>query len=174
MRNFLLGGIAVASALTFMVQSAPASAQAGCGGGHPCTSNRTAGAGPAQFRNQHHSYGNGYGRGYGVGVGAAALATGVIIGGAMQQSQGYYPVQQDQGYYPAQQYQGYYTAPQNQGYYPAESYPIYSDQSPAYDEVGPQVVNDGDSTAYCQQTYRSYDIASGTYLGYDGLRHPCP
>ncbi|MGH6739994.1 MAG: BA14K family protein, partial [Bradyrhizobium sp.] len=25
-----------------------------------------------------------------------------------------------------------------------------------------------------QQRYRSYDPASGTYLGYDGLRHPCP
>ncbi|MGA7941219.1 MAG: BA14K family protein, partial [Bradyrhizobium sp.] len=23
------------------------------------------------------------------------------------------------------------------------------------------------------QRYRSYDPASGTYLGYDGLRHPC-
>ncbi|MBR0831682.1 BA14K family protein [Bradyrhizobium manausense] len=32
----------------------------------------------------------------------------------------------------------------------------------------------GDSSAYCAQRYRSYDPASGTYLGYDGLRHPCP
>lgn len=28
--------------------------------------------------------------------------------------------------------------------------------------------------AYCAQRYRSYDPASGTYLGYDGIRHPCP
>jgi hypothetical protein len=27
---------------------------------------------------------------------------------------------------------------------------------------------------YCSQRFRSYDPASGTYLGYDGLRHPCP
>ena len=27
---------------------------------------------------------------------------------------------------------------------------------------------------YCAQRYRSYDPASGTYLGYDGLQHPCP
>jgi hypothetical protein len=33
---------------------------------------------------------------------------------------------------------------------------------------------EGDGTAYCMQRYRSYDPASGTYLGYDGLRHPCP
>ena len=32
----------------------------------------------------------------------------------------------------------------------------------------------GDSVAYCAQRYQSYDPASGTYLGYDGLRHPCP
>ena len=27
---------------------------------------------------------------------------------------------------------------------------------------------------YCAQRYRSYDPASGTYLGYDGQRYPCP
>jgi len=28
--------------------------------------------------------------------------------------------------------------------------------------------------AYCAQRFRSYDPASGTYMGYDGRRHPCP
>jgi BA14K-like protein len=28
--------------------------------------------------------------------------------------------------------------------------------------------------AYCQQRFRSYDLASGTYMGYDGMRHSCP
>jgi hypothetical protein len=28
--------------------------------------------------------------------------------------------------------------------------------------------------AYCAQRFRSYDPASGTYVGYDGRRHPCP
>lgn len=28
--------------------------------------------------------------------------------------------------------------------------------------------------AYCAQRFRSYDPASGTYLGNDGYRHPCP
>lgn len=28
--------------------------------------------------------------------------------------------------------------------------------------------------AYCAQRFRSYDPASGTYLGHDGYRHPCP
>jgi hypothetical protein len=31
-----------------------------------------------------------------------------------------------------------------------------------------------DDEAYCEQRFRSYDPASGTYLGYDGQRHPCP
>jgi hypothetical protein len=31
-----------------------------------------------------------------------------------------------------------------------------------------------DTVAYCADRYRSYDVASGTYLGYDGSRHPCP
>ena len=30
------------------------------------------------------------------------------------------------------------------------------------------------AVAYCSQRYRSYDPGSGTYLGYDGYRHPCP
>jgi hypothetical protein len=28
--------------------------------------------------------------------------------------------------------------------------------------------------SYCAQRFRSYDPASGTYMGYDGQRHPCP
>jgi hypothetical protein len=31
----------------------------------------------------------------------------------------------------------------------------------------------GGDASYCAQRYRSYDPLSGTYLGYDGLRHPC-
>ncbi|MEP9377511.1 BA14K family protein [Aquabacter sp. CN5-332] len=27
--------------------------------------------------------------------------------------------------------------------------------------------------AYCSAKYRSFDPRTGTYLGYDGLRHPC-
>jgi hypothetical protein len=33
---------------------------------------------------------------------------------------------------------------------------------------------DDDSVGYCMQRYRSYDPNSGTYLGNDGYRHPCP
>jgi hypothetical protein len=29
-------------------------------------------------------------------------------------------------------------------------------------------------TAYCARRYRSYDAVSGTFLGFDGLRHACP
>jgi hypothetical protein len=31
-----------------------------------------------------------------------------------------------------------------------------------------------DAVAYCMQRYRSYDPQSGTFLGYDGMRHACP
>ena len=40
-----------------------------------------------------------------------------------------------------------------------------------YDEPG---YPPGDAVAWCAQHYRSYDPASGTFLGYDGYRHPCP
>lgn len=32
----------------------------------------------------------------------------------------------------------------------------------------------GRSVRWCEQHYRSYDPRSGTYMGYDGHRHPCP
>lgn len=32
----------------------------------------------------------------------------------------------------------------------------------------------GNSVAYCESRFRSYDQASGTYLGFDGVRHSCP
>jgi hypothetical protein len=46
-------------------------------------------------------------------------------------------------------------------YAPAPYYP-----GPGYYE--------GDAVRYCMQRFKSYDPGSGTYLGYDGYRHPCP
>jgi BA14K-like protein len=61
------------------------------------------------------------------------------------------------------------------GYYPPG--PGYYDDSVA---AGPPPGHD-DGVASCMQTYRpydptyrSYDLPSGTYLGNDGQRHPCP
>ena len=44
---------------------------------------------------------------------------------------------------------------------------------PAY-AYEPGYADDDSAVAYCEQRFRSYDPASGTYLGYDGHRHPCP
>jgi hypothetical protein len=83
-----------------------------------------------------------------------AVAAGAVIGGAIAANDAY----------------AYYGGP------------AYYDQPAYYDD---QYVDDGavavvpvpageDSAAYCAQRYRSYDPASGTYLGFDGLRHSCP
>jgi hypothetical protein len=61
---------------------------------------------------------------------------------------------------------GYYD---NSPYYYDDSYGYYDDSTVA---AGPPAGDD--AVAYCMQRYRSYDPASGTYLGNDGLRHPCP
>ena len=88
----------------------------------------------------------GYRRGWGPGIGiGAGLAAGAIIGGALAAP--------------------YYYGP---GYYgPGYAY------GPGYVAVEPAAPG-GDAVAYCMQRFQSYDPASGTYLGYDGLRHPCP
>jgi hypothetical protein len=59
----------------------------------------------------------------------------------------------------------------SQTYVPSYYGPAYGyDDSAA---AGPPP-GDDDAVAYCMQTYRSYDPQSGTYLGNDGQRHPCP
>lgn len=40
-----------------------------------------------------------------------------------------------------------------------------------YDD-GP-VADDSDHVAACEDAYRSYDVESDTYLGFDGIRHQC-
>jgi len=47
---------------------------------------------------------------------------------------------------------------------------IIASQQPAY--AAPPPVDP--AISYCMQRFKSYDPASMTYLGYDGLRHPCP
>ena len=87
-------------------------------------------------------------RGGGAGVAIGAGIAGALIGGAIigaTRPQGYYG---DQGYY---------------GYPPGYYRPAYV--------AAPY---GGDAVAYCQQRYRSYDPYSGSYLGFDGYRHPCP
>ena len=110
------------------------------------------GGGGARFSGG--GYRGGYGnRGGGGGGGAVVpgLIAGAVIGGALASG-------------------SYYGGP---GYY-ASGPGYYDDQ---YDDapvaVAPQVGGD-DSVGYCMQTYRSYDPRSGTYLGNDGYRHPCP
>jgi hypothetical protein len=51
----------------------------------------------------------------------------------------------------------------------------YADNT--YYDAGPEVAvvqEGGGDASYCAQRYKSWDPASGTYLGYDGQRHPCP
>jgi hypothetical protein len=118
------------------------------GGGAPVASPRMGGGGGG--------YAGGYGGGYrhdrdrgGFFPGAVA---GAVIGGALaSQSYGYYGGSgyYDPGYYDDQYYDGGAVA------------------------VAPAPGGD-DAVAYCMQTFRSYDPASGTYLGNDGYRHPCP
>jgi hypothetical protein len=113
------------------------------------------------YRGGNGGYGGGYRRDHdrdgGRGFIPGAVA-GAVIGGAIA-SQSY-------GYYGGPDYAVGYDAP---GYYDDQ----YYDDGGGVVAVAPAPVG-GDDVAYCMQTYRSYDPASGTYLGYDGLRHPCP
>ncbi len=177
MRSILFAGLAAAAAL--MAQAAPASAQV-CAGNMPCPHFGGGGGGarpahpnfiiPPPGGGGHGGYANngwhgngGWNNGgggwhnngwhnngwnnNGWNNGAAALggfAAGALVGGAL-------------------------AAPYAYGggpYYNEAPAPYYEDEGGAAASADP--------VAYCSQRYRSYDPASGTYLGYDGLRHPCP
>lgn len=47
----------------------------------------------------------------------------------------------------------------------------YYDEPDTYAEPAPAA---GDDVQYCMSRFKSYDPSSGTYMGYDGIRHPCP
>jgi hypothetical protein len=110
-------------------------------------------------------YGGGGGSGYhhhggGGGFIPGAIA-GAVIGGAIaSQSRPYY------GGGPA-----YYSG--GPAYYGGGAYD-YDDGYAEDPVVQVAPAGGGDDVAYCMQTYRSYDPRSGTYLGNDGYRHPCP
>ncbi len=62
-------------------------------------------------------------------------------------------------------------APGYYDYYPGYAYgPAYGYAAPP----GPVIAQGSGDIAYCEARFRSYDPTSGTYLGFDGLRHPCP
>ena len=89
-------------------------------------------------------------RGYGYGGVGAGFIAGAIIGGAI-----------------AAPYYGY-------GYGPGPYYYAPPPPPPPVYYGAPAAPVAGDAVAYCMQRFRSYDPNSGTYLGYDGQRHPCP
>ena len=62
----------------------------------------------------------------------------------------------------APDYYGYYDYNPGYTYAPADGY-----------ATAPVVVSGGDP-AWCQAHFRSYNPATGMYVGYDGLQHPCP
>ena len=106
------------------------------------------------------------GRG-GAGI-AAGIATGLILGGIIASQPRYY------GYGPG--YYGY--GPRYYGYYYGGPQPLFYGPRVFYPpgHYGPIVgpgYGGGDWMSYCFSRYRSFDPATGTYMGYDGRRHPC-
>jgi hypothetical protein len=141
------GGGGGASMARFSGVSAGAAPTARFGGGSGAAMTRYSGGYGGGWRGGEH---RGYRHGGAFFPGAVA---GAVVGGALASSYAYYG---------------------GPDYYGADYYgdPYYDDDAAVVTAV-PAPVGD-DSVGYCMQTYRSYDPASGTYLGYDGLRHPCP
>jgi hypothetical protein len=111
--------------------------------------------------------GRGFGRdvGFAAGAAAAGVATGAAIAAGGYSDPSYYG---GDNYAYDPNYDDSYAYDNGATF--ATGLPIVTFGQPAPVE-GPMVAS-GDAS-YCAQRYRSYDPASGTYLGFDGLRHPC-
>lgn len=107
--------------------------------------------------------------GFGGGVGWGGAVAAGVVGGAVAAATsplwapGYYDYAPGYAYGPNYAYGPTYSYGYgNYGYAPAP-----------YVAAGPAVAQNDDAS-YCASRYRSYDPASGTFLGFDGQRHPCP
>ena len=122
-------------------------------------------AAPAEAQWRGHGW---HGGGWG-GAGAGFVA-GALVGSAIAGS-GYYYGPYGYGYGP--------------GYGPAYAYgpgyaagygPVYDDTygDAGYAAAPGEAYASGGDASYCAQRYRSYNPRTGTYLGFDGMQHPCP
>jgi hypothetical protein len=160
-----LGGGGVAASNRFRA----AAPQLGGGAAAAATPQLGGGAGVTRYSGGggwRGGYGGGYRGGYGGyryyrggGGFIPGAVAGAVIGGAI--------ASQNYGYYGGP---GYYAPSYYDDQYADGGYGYYDDGAVA---AAAAPVGD-DSVAYCTQKFKSYDPASGTYLGYDGLRHPCP
>ena len=149
-----------AIALALMVAASPCLvAPAGALPFSPMVALQDAAAAPVETVQYRRGWRGGRG---GVGIGAGIVA-GAIIGGAIASSRPTY------GYGPGPYGYSGYAAP---GY--VQPGYVEDDIDDGYVAVAPGGGGGGGAAAYCAQRYRSYDPASGTFLGFDGLRHPCP
>lgn len=88
-----------------------------------------------------------------------AYASGATAGSDPAESPYYHgPYNDDYGYYDG-------SSPRAYGYYPRPRYRYGYDR-----DYGRR----DDAVRYCASRYRSYDPATGTFVGYDGRSHPCP
>jgi hypothetical protein len=144
MSSKILAAALMVAAAPLLVEPSAAAPISSPGGLHD------AGAPAVETVQYRRGWRGGY-RGGGFGGAGLGLAAGAIIGGAIVGA----------------------TRPYGYGYSGYD--PDYYGYAPGYDPgyaVSPY--GGGSEVAYCQQRFRSYDPGSGTYLGFDGLRHPCP
>jgi hypothetical protein len=147
MSKCLIAAAAIGMSFTMPAGAAPMAAPSGL---------QQAAAANAGAQVQTVQWRRGWRGGYRGGPGwiGPAIVGGALLGGAIVATQPY-------------AYGGYY----------GSAYPGYYDDyayAPGYTAPAPVYRDSGDDDAYCARRFRSYDPDSQSYMGYDGMRHPCP
>ena len=166
MRRILFASLVLASALT--LQGAPAWAQGACPANAPCMPNAGGGHGHGTMLIPPPGHGSGGNHGNYANNG--------------WRGHGNYPTNNWRGngnwnngnWNNGAAVAGGFAAGALLGGALAAPAPYYNAPPPDYAGDAVDATVGSDPVAYCQARFRSYDPNSGTYLGYDGLRHPCP
>jgi hypothetical protein len=183
MKLKILGAAALLAVALPLASAAPSYAQSHRGGAHV--------GGGGHFGGGHMGGGRSFGGGgrHFAGGGGRVLSGPGVGGGSIRIGGGGRPGGWHGGGRPGGWHGGGHWHRRGGGFYPglaagaliggalAAPYAYGYDYDDSYYDDGPAVEvapAGGDSVAYCQQRFKSYDPASGTYLGYDGIRHPCP
>ncbi|WP_328838927.1 BA14K family protein [Methylobrevis albus] len=116
------------------------------------------------YDNRRYNHRRHYDSGAVVGAGVAGLAVGALLGTALAAPPRY--------------------APPPVTYVAPPPPPVYYEAPPVYYQAPPVVYSSAPPAggypaysagwySYCESRYRSFDPQSGTFVGYDGMRHFC-
>lgn len=171
MRKFLMAIAATATLCTFGLTAPASAAQTQTAPVNELVAAIQKGTVQADYVQRGHYRGGGRHVSRGNVYRGRQVYRGGVYRGGRYANRGYYGRRYYGGRYYGPRY-GYYRPGYRYGYGSAAAAGAIGLTTGAI--VGSAIAQSNNAASYCAQRYRSYDPASGTYVGYDGVRRRCP